>query len=67
MKDNYLCQLAKPTRAKNALDLVLINIPEKVGNVQGFDDILKTDHKLIRFNVRHFVVFSKYTQIRRTV
>ena len=28
------------TRGDNTLDLILTNIPDKVRNVQGFDDIL---------------------------
>ena len=40
-----------PTRMGNTLDLILTNILEKIYNVHGFDDILNTDHKLIRFDL----------------
>ena len=33
------------------LDLVLTSIPQKICSVQGFDDILKTDHKVISFDI----------------
>ena len=52
VKDNYLSQLVDfPTRCNNTLDLVLTNIPDKVINIQGFDDIITTDHTLISFDV----------------
>ena len=38
-----------PTRNNNVLDLILTNTPDKVTGVYGFDDILSTDHKLIKF------------------
>ena len=31
------------------LDLILTNIPEKISDIHGFDDILNTDHKLVSF------------------
>ena len=66
VKDNYLWQLVDfPTRAKNRLDLVITNIPDKVGNVQGFDNFLKTDHKLISFTVNLNV--QKKPKTKRTV
>ena len=52
VKDIYLWQLVNfPTRGDNILDLILTNTPNKVSNVQGFDDILNTDHKLVSFNI----------------
>ena len=52
VKDNYLGQLINfPTRGDNTLDLILTNTPDKVRNVQGFEDILNTDHKLLSFNI----------------
>ena len=52
VKDNYLWQLVNsPTRGDNILDLILTNTPNIVSNVQGFDDILDTDHKLVSFNI----------------
>ena len=52
VKDNFLWQMVDfPTRANNILDLVLTTIPEKIINLQGFDDILDTDHKLISFDI----------------
>jgi hypothetical protein len=66
VKDNYLWQLIDfPTRAKNTLNLVITNIPDKVGNVQGFDNFLKTDHKLISFTVNLNV--QKKPKTKRTV
>ena len=52
VKDNYLWQLVNfSTRGDNTLDLILTNTPNKVSNVQGFDDILNADHKLVSFNI----------------
>ena len=52
VKDSYLWQLVNfPTRNKNILDLVLTNIPDKIHNLHGCDDIISTDHKLIGFNL----------------
>ena len=39
------------TRGENTLDLILTNIPDKIKNVMGFDDILSTDLKLISFDI----------------
>ena len=45
VKDHYLWQLVDfPTRGENTLDLILTNIPNKIQNVTGFDDVLTTDH-----------------------
>ena len=44
VKDFYLCQMVYfPTRGENTLDLILTNIPDKIENVMGFDDILSTE------------------------
>ncbi len=52
VRDNYLWQLVDfPTRNVNVLDLVLTNVPEKVKEIYGFDDIINTDHKLISFTL----------------
>ena len=52
VKDHYLWQLVNfPTRGENTLDLSLTNIPDKIQNVAGFDDVLETDHKLINFEI----------------
>jgi endonuclease/exonuclease/phosphatase family metal-dependent hydrolase len=52
VKDHYLWQLVDfPTRGENTLDLILTNIPNKIQNVTGFDDVLTTDHKLISFEI----------------
>ena len=52
VKDHYLWQLVNfPTRGENTLDLILTNIPDKIQNVAGFDDVLETDHKLIHFEI----------------
>ena len=40
-----------PTRFENTLDLILTNIPDKIENLKGFDDVLPTDHKLISFEI----------------
>jgi hypothetical protein len=47
VKDNYLRQLVNFLFRLDTPDLVLTNFPDKVNNMQGFDDILNTDHKLI--------------------
>ena len=36
---------------ENTLDLILTNIPDKIQNVAGFDDVLESDHKLINFEI----------------
>ena len=55
-----------PTR-NNVLDLILTNIPDKVTSVYGFDDILSTDHKLIKFvlnfNIPKTIVILLYTDV----
>ena len=52
VKDHYLWQLVGfPTRFENTVDLILTNIPEKIENLKGFDDVLPTDHKLISFEI----------------
>ena len=33
-----------PTQGENTLDLILTNIPDKIKNVTGFDNILGADH-----------------------
>jgi hypothetical protein len=53
-----------PTRNDNILDLVLTNIPEKILNLEGFDDILETDHKILKFDLNlkiHPKIKSKRT------
>ena len=48
--DNFLWQLVdQPTKKDHILDLVLTNIPHKISNLEIFDDIICTDHKLIQF------------------
>ena len=50
VRDTYLWQMIDfPTRNNNMLDLILTNIPEKISDIHGFDDILNTDHKLVSF------------------
>ena len=52
VKDYYLWQLVDfPTRVNNTLDLLLTNIPDKIKNVYGFEDIISTDHTLISFDI----------------
>ncbi|XP_028417283.1 uncharacterized protein LOC114541681 [Dendronephthya gigantea] len=52
VRDNYLWQLVDfPTRISNTLDLILTNVPEKVKDVYGYDDVISTDHKLISFSM----------------
>jgi adenylate kinase family enzyme len=66
VKDNYLWQLVNfPTRNNNTLDLLLTNIPQKICNVHGFDDILKSDHKVISFDINLKV--EKKARIKRRV
>ena len=50
LKDYFLWQFIDfPTRQDSLLDLVLTTIPGKVSNIEGYEDILNTDHKLIKF------------------
>jgi hypothetical protein len=66
VKDNYLWQLVDfPTRINNTLDLLLTNIPEKVINVHGFEDIISTDHTLISFDVDFKI--CKKPKVKRSV
>jgi hypothetical protein len=66
LKDNYLWQLVDfPTRINNTLDLLLTNIPEKVMNVHGFEDIINTDHTLISFDVDFKI--CKKPEVKRSV
>lgn len=39
------------TRINNTLDLILTNIPDKVTNLEGFDDIFHTDLKILSFEL----------------
>jgi hypothetical protein len=49
----------------NILDLVFTNLPDKVINVQGFEDILNTDHKLISFELD--LKINKRPKVKREV
>lgn len=52
MKDHFLWQVIDfPTRNNNILDLLLTNIPDKISNIKGFQDILNSDHQLIEFSM----------------
>ena len=58
VKDNFLWQMVEsPTRGTN--------IPHKVKAVCVFDDILKTDHKLIDFNLSFII--NKKRPVKRIV
>ena len=53
-----------PTRNENILDQVLTKIPEKILNLEGFDDILETDHEILKFDLNlkiHPKIKSKRT------
>jgi hypothetical protein len=66
VKDNNLWQLVDfATRTNNTLDLLLTNIPEKVMNVHGFEDIIATDHTLISFDVDFKI--CKKPKVKRSV
>ena len=66
VRDNFLWQMVEfPTRGANILDLLLTNIPHKVKDVCVFDDILKTDHKLIDFNLSFII--NKKRPVKRIV
>lgn len=54
-----------PTRNTNILDLILTNIPNKLHHIQGFEDILRTDHQLISFDVD--LKIPKKPDVKRTV
>ena len=52
VRDNYLWQLVTfPTRINNILDLILTNVPDKIANLEGFEDIFITDHKILSFEL----------------
>ena len=53
------------TRGNNILELVLTGMPDKIVNVQGFDDIIDTDHKLISFDINFKI--QKLPKVKRTV
>ena len=66
VRDNFLWQkVESPTRGANILALLLTNIPHKVKAVCVFDDILKTDHKLIDFNLSFII--NKKRPVKRIV
>ena len=66
IKDFVLWRLIDfPTRNGNILDLLLTTIPEKISNINGFDDILSTDHKLVSFNINFKI--RKKPKIKRHV
>ena len=63
VQDNYLYQIINfSTRGNNILDLVLTSMPDKIVNVQGFDDIIDTDHKLISFDINFKI--QKLTKVK---
>lgn len=48
--DNFLWQLIdQPTRGDNILDLLLTNFPDKVKQLERFDDVINSDHRLFEF------------------
>ena len=52
MRDNYLWQLVTfLTIINNILDLILTNVPDKIVNLEGFEDISNTDHKILSFEL----------------
>ena len=66
VKDNFLYQLGDfLTREDNILDLLLTNFPDKIVNVQGFEDILVTDHKHISFQID--LQIKKLPKVKRTI
>ena len=66
VRDHFLWQLIdKPTRGDNILDLLLTNFPDKVGQLEIFDDILNTDHRMFEF-VLNFNI-NKKPSVQRKV
>ena len=52
VRDNYLWQLVTfSTRINNILDLILTNVPDKIANLEEFEDIFNTDHKILSFEL----------------
>ena len=52
IKDHFLWQVIDfPARNDNFFNLLLTNIPDKIFNIQGFQDILNSDHQLIEFSM----------------
>ncbi len=50
INDYFLWQAIDfPTRENNILDLILTSISEKLTNIDGSQDIMVTDHKLVKF------------------
>ena len=66
IKDHFLWQAFDfPTRQENLLDLVLTNIPDKIVDIEGFYDILDSDHKLIKFCID--LRIARTPQVKRQV
>ena len=68
IKDHFLWQVVDssfPTRQENLLDLVLTNIPHKIVDIEGFYDILDSDHKLIKFCID--LRIARTSQVKRQV
>ena len=52
IKDHFLWQFIDfPTRNDHILDLLFTNIPDKISNFKGSQDILNSDHQLIEFSL----------------
>ena len=47
------------------MDLLLTDIPDKIVNVQGFEDILGTDHKHTSFQID--LQIKKLPKVKRTI
>ena len=41
----------QPTRGKNTLDLVVINKPELLSDLNGFDGLGKSNHNSVEFEL----------------
>lgn len=56
LRDHYLWQIVDfPSRNDSILDLILTSIPDKITEIHGFDDILPTDNKLIKFVLNFYI------------
>ena len=65
IKDHFLWQVIDfPTRNDNFLDLLLTNIPEKISNIKGIQDILNSDHQLIELSIDLRIKSRRHLQRR---
>jgi len=57
----------KPTRGNNILDLVLTNIPDRIVNVNGVNNLLGTDYLAVEFMLALKNTIKLYREDRCTI